>query len=62
MSDVSNIRDIQRINEIELEKGLIDKASWHDEFKKSAYIYVGGLSFDLTEGDVIAIFSQYLLS
>lgn len=25
----------------------------------SAYIYVGGLPYDLTEGDVITIFSQY---
>ena len=25
----------------------------------SAYIFVGGLHFDLTEGDVITIFSQY---
>ncbi|KAF8157597.1 hypothetical protein BJ912DRAFT_1070165, partial [Pholiota molesta] len=34
-------------------------ASWHDEYKDSAYIFVGGLHFDLTEGDVITIFSQY---
>ncbi|WFD44984.1 RNA-binding protein Cwf29 [Malassezia psittaci] len=27
--------------------------------KDSAYIYVGGLPFDATEGDVITIFSQY---
>lgn len=34
-------------------------ASWHDEYKDSAYVFVGGLHFDLTEGDVITIFSQY---
>ncbi|KAJ3251567.1 RNA-binding motif protein, X-linked 2 [Boothiomyces macroporosus] len=54
-----NTRNIQRLNQIELEKGLIGKASWHDQFKDSAYIYVGSLPFELTEGDLIAIFSQY---
>lgn len=28
--------------------------------KDSAYIYVGGLPFELTEGDLITIFSQYV--
>ena len=27
----------------------------------SAYVFVGGLPYDLTEGDVITIFSQYVL-
>ena len=31
----------------------------HDDFKDSAYIYVGGLPYELTEGDVICVFSQY---
>ena len=34
-------------------------SSWHDDYKHSAYIYVGGLPFELTEGDVICVFSQY---
>ena len=29
------------------------------QYKDSAYIYVGGLPHQLTEGDVITIFSQY---
>jgi len=37
----------------------IGAASWHDEYKDSAYIFIGGLHYDLTEGDVITIFSQY---
>ena len=28
------------------------------QYKDSAYIYIGGLPFQLTEGDVIAICSQ----
>jgi len=35
------------------------KTSWHDEYRESAWVYIGGLPFDLSEGDVIAIFSQY---
>lgn len=27
----------------------------------SAYIFVGGLAYELTEGDVITIFSQYVI-
>ncbi|THH11505.1 hypothetical protein EW145_g634 [Phellinidium pouzarii] len=52
------VREINKINERELELGT-NLASWHDEYKDSAYIFVGGLNFDLTEGDVITIFSQY---
>ncbi|KAG8218904.1 hypothetical protein J3R82DRAFT_4585 [Butyriboletus roseoflavus] len=51
------VREINKINERELELGT--SASWHDEYKDSAYIFIGGLHLDLTEGDVIAIFSQY---
>ncbi|KAH8834232.1 hypothetical protein DL96DRAFT_1456673, partial [Flagelloscypha sp. PMI_526] len=51
------VREINKINEAELALGT--SASWHDEYKDSAYIYAGGLNTELTEGDVIAIFSQY---
>ena len=56
---MNRTREITRLNELELEKGLIDKASWHDEFKDTCYIYVGGLSFEVTEGDLLCIFAQY---
>ncbi|KAF5363715.1 hypothetical protein D9756_000295 [Leucocoprinus leucothites] len=52
------VREINRINETELELGT-NTASWHNDYKDSAYIFIGGLHFDLTEGDVITIFSQY---
>ncbi|ODN81572.1 hypothetical protein L202_01986 [Cryptococcus amylolentus CBS 6039] len=54
---MNTVKEINRINERELELGV--KGSWHDEYKDSAYIYIGGLAFELTEGDVIAIFSQF---
>jgi hypothetical protein len=53
----SVVKEINKINQAELDLG-ISGASWHDEYKDSAYIFVGGLHFDLTEGDVITIFSQ----
>ncbi|PAV21016.1 RNA-binding Cwf29 [Pyrrhoderma noxium] len=52
------VREINKINEKELQLGL-SGVSWHDDYKDSAYIYVGGLHLDMTEGDVITIFSQY---
>ncbi|KAI0082495.1 hypothetical protein K474DRAFT_1633728 [Panus rudis PR-1116 ss-1] len=51
------VREINKINEQELNLGI--SGSWHDDYKDSAYIFVGGLHQDLTEGDVITIFSQY---
>ncbi|KAG7447633.1 uncharacterized protein BT62DRAFT_1004391 [Guyanagaster necrorhizus] len=51
------VREINAINEAELRLGV--SGSWHDTYKDSAYIYVGGLNYELTEGDVITIFSQY---
>jgi len=33
--------------------------SWHNEYKDSAWIFIGGLPYDLTEGDIICVFSQY---
>ncbi|WRT70331.1 uncharacterized protein IL334_007329 [Kwoniella shivajii] len=54
---MNTIREINRINERELQLGV--KGSWHDEYKDSAYVFVGGLSHDLTEGDILTIFSQW---
>lgn len=34
-------------------------ASWHNDYSDTAYIYIGGLPFELSEGDVITIFSQF---
>ena len=33
-------------------------ASWHNDYKDSAWVFIGGLSRKLSEGDVIAVFSQ----
>ncbi|KAF8908326.1 hypothetical protein CPB85DRAFT_1195064, partial [Mucidula mucida] len=54
---ISVVREINKINEAELALGVT--GSWHDEYKDSAYVFVGGLNTELTEGDVITIMSQF---
>ena len=49
--------EIQRINAIEADSSI--EGSWHDAYDNSAFIYIGGLGYKMTEGDVIAVFSQY---
>jgi len=49
-----------KMNDRELELGVAGtKNSWHNEYKDSAWVFLGGLPFELTEGDVICMFSQY---
>ncbi|KAL6718765.1 RNA-binding protein Cwf29 [Lecanora helva] len=56
---MNTIREIQNLNKRELEAGVSTEASWHADYRDTAYIYIGGLPFDLSEGDVLTIFSQY---
>lgn len=59
---MNKVKEIERLNNLELDnirKNKNHKTSWHDDYKYSAYIYIGGLSKELTEGDIISIFSQY---
>ncbi|KAI9318123.1 RNA-binding motif protein [Dichotomocladium elegans] len=54
------VKEIQRINQSEINRlDYSESASWHQQYRNSAWIFAGGLSFDLSEGDVICIFSQY---
>lgn len=52
------MREIQKLNEKELARGTT-QGSWHDQYKDSAWVYVGGLPYELTEGDVICVMSQW---
>ena len=57
---MNQIKSINRINDRELENGILDtENSWHNEYKDQAYIYIGGLNKDLTEGDILTVFSQF---
>ncbi|XP_059484659.1 RNA-binding motif protein, X-linked 2 [Neocloeon triangulifer] len=57
MNPMTNIKNIAKLSEIELNKSW--SSSWHDKYKDSAWIFIGGLPFTLSEGDIIAVFSQY---
>lgn len=53
------IRQTQQLNKRELENAIPPSASWHADYRDTAWIYVGGIPLDLSEGDVIIIFSQF---
>lgn len=53
------IQEIKRINERELQQGVSGKASWHHEYKDSAWVFAGGFPYDLTEGDLLCVMSQW---
>ncbi|KAK2750437.1 hypothetical protein FQN57_003917 [Myotisia sp. PD_48] len=53
------IRQIQALNKRELESAVSSEASWHADYRDTAYIYIGGLPFDISEGDILTVFSQY---
>ncbi len=60
------MKEINALNEKELSSG--GKGSWHDEYKvcliwfdnfqNSAKIFIGGLPYNLSEGDIMVVFSQ----
>lgn len=55
-----NVKNITKLSEKELEAGVSKLSqSWHNMYRDSAWIFIGGLAFDLTEGDIICVFSQY---
>jgi len=53
------IRQLQKLNQRELDDVVPPEGSWHRDYSDTAFIYIGGLPFELSEGDVITIFSQY---
>lgn len=56
---MNSIRQTQALNKRELEAAVPPSASWHADYRDTAYIYIGGFPFDLSEGDLLTIFSQY---
>ncbi|XP_061347157.1 zinc finger CCCH domain-containing protein 25 [Gastrolobium bilobum] len=59
MNPLTLVKRIQNINSKEAALGISEQASWHSKYKESAYVFVGGIPFDLTEGDLLAVFAQY---
>jgi len=58
MNSLNDEKIIQKMTIKEQAMGIINEGSWHAKYKDLTYIYVRGLHFDLTEGDVGAVFSQ----
>ncbi|NXT69765.1 RBMX2 protein, partial [Chaetops frenatus] len=58
-SPLTKVKLINELNAREAELGVQEAVSWHAEYKDSAWIFVGGLHYELTEGDIICVFSQY---
>lgn len=58
---MNTIQEIQKLNKQEAEKGISGdmRQSWHNQYKNSAWVYVGGLPYEMTEGDVLCMFSQF---
>ncbi|PWI68011.1 hypothetical protein PCL_02412 [Purpureocillium lilacinum] len=56
---MNKIRAIQALNKKEIEHGISPDASWHADYRDTAFVYFGGLPYELSEGDVITIFSQF---
>jgi RNA-binding motif X-linked protein 2 len=48
------VQEISRITTLELENGIYGgkPGSWHNKYKDSAWVYIGGLSDELSEGDI----------
>ncbi|KAM7538688.1 hypothetical protein Aperf_G00000049750 [Anoplocephala perfoliata] len=60
MNPITQTKNQNVMNERELRLGYTGtESSWHRQYKDSAWIFIGGLDYELTEGDVICVFSQY---
>ncbi|CAF3285369.1 unnamed protein product [Rotaria socialis] len=60
MNSITKARLLNQLNEKELQSGSANtNKSWHHVYRESAWIYVGGLDFNLTEGDIVCVFSQW---
>ncbi|KAI9116675.1 hypothetical protein K1719_012333 [Acacia pycnantha] len=59
MNPLTLVKRIQNINSKEASLGISDEASGTPSTKILAYVFVGGIPFDLTEGDLLAVFAQY---
>ncbi|XP_069049722.1 RNA-binding motif protein, X-linked 2 [Lepisosteus oculatus] len=59
MNPLTKVKLINELNQREAELGVKETVSWHSEYKDSAWIFIGGFPYELTEGDVICVFSQY---
>uniref|UniRef100_A0A8C2XNJ2 Uncharacterized protein n=1 Tax=Cyclopterus lumpus TaxID=8103 RepID=A0A8C2XNJ2_CYCLU len=57
---LTKVKLINELNEREAHLGVKDSVSWHTEYRDSAWVFVGGFPYELSEGDIICVFSQYV--
>ena len=49
MNPITNMKNLNKMNDRELEMGLAGtKQSWHYEYRDSAWVFIGGLPYELT--------------
>ena len=58
-ANMNAIRATAALNQRELDAAIPISASWHVDYRDTAWLYVGGFPPELSEGDIITIFSQY---
>lgn len=56
---LDRIRAITKLNDEELRLGILTKGSWHERYERSSYIHIAGLPYEMNEGDVAIVFSQF---
>jgi RNA-binding motif X-linked protein 2 len=54
---MNKIKHIERLTQRELDNLTPLNASWHFEYRDSAYIFIGGLNYRMNEGDLVIVFS-----
>ena len=57
---MNKINEILHLNAAETEQNVPFTSSWHQTYKDSPWVYFGGLSSELSEGDIICMFSQFV--
>lgn len=54
-----NTRAINKISTNELKAGISEGASWHQDYASSSYVFIANLNYEMNEGDIAIVFSQY---
>jgi len=59
---MNNVRAVESLTEQELQAGIfggLSKGSWHEKYENSAWVFLGGFPYELSEGDIICVMSQW---
>ncbi|XP_040836354.1 RNA-binding motif protein, X-linked 2-like [Ochotona curzoniae] len=54
MNSLTKVKLVRELSEREA-----GTTSWHSMYQGSAWVFLGGLPYALTEGDIVCVFSQY---